>query len=67
MKFLQKEHTLYEIIDICQKKDDAVTRSKIMHGSGDSAKKVKVSKDGKTKMTKQKERPKRRERKRKEH
>ena len=40
LKFLQKEHTLDEIIDICQKKEDAVARSKIMHGSGDSAKKV---------------------------
>ena len=33
LKFLQKEHTLDEIIDTCQKKEDAVGRSKIMHGS----------------------------------
>ena len=41
LKFLQKEHTLDEIIDTCQKKEDAVAHSKIMHGSGDSAKKIK--------------------------
>ena len=41
LKFLQKEHTLDEIIDTCQRKEDALARSKIMHGSGNSAKKVK--------------------------
>ena len=29
LKFLQKEHTLDEIIDTCQKKEDAVARSRV--------------------------------------
>ena len=57
LKFLQKEHTLDEIIDTCQKKEDAVARSKIMHGSGDSAKKIKHQQKYKQKVDQSKGKP----------
>ena len=40
LKFLQEEHTLDQILAMCQKKEDAVARSKMMHETNDEAKKV---------------------------
>ena len=40
LKFLQKDHTLDEIIDICQKKEDAIAPSKLMNKPNETTKKV---------------------------
>ena len=40
LKFLQEEHNLDQILAMCQKKEDAVARSKMMHETNDEAKKV---------------------------
>ena len=40
LKFLQKDHTLDEVIDICQKKEDAMARSKLMNAHGETTKKI---------------------------
>ena len=54
-EIFQKEHTQDEIIDTCQKKEDIVAQSKIMHGLGRSTENVKHRQRWKNKDYKLKE------------